>query len=125
MPQDFSGQNLRGRSFKGQNLNGADFSGADIRGADFTNALLSGANFRGTKAGLQRRWMIGLVVCSWLLAGLSGFFSLLVGILASFVLKPANTEDFYIGIVSSIMVAIFFISDLAPFSIRVAKVAKI
>jgi uncharacterized protein YjbI with pentapeptide repeats len=29
MPQDFSGQNLRGRSFKGQNLEGADFSCAD------------------------------------------------------------------------------------------------
>ncbi len=31
MPQDFSYQNLRGRSFKGQNFTGANFSGADIR----------------------------------------------------------------------------------------------
>ncbi|MCH4904217.1 hypothetical protein GSN00_07410 [Cylindrospermopsis raciborskii CHAB3438] len=35
--QDFSNQNLRGRSFKGQNLEGANFSHADIRGANFTD----------------------------------------------------------------------------------------
>ena len=62
MYQDFSGQNLRGRSFEGQNLEGADFSRADIRGANFTNANLRGANFSKAKAGLQKR--AGFVVAS-------------------------------------------------------------
>ncbi|HLP89133.1 MAG TPA: pentapeptide repeat-containing protein [Nostocaceae cyanobacterium] len=74
MPQDFSGQNLRGRDFKGQNLTGANFSGADIRGANFTNAILKGANFSYAQAGLQRHWVIdaALVISSLVLSALSG-----------------------------------------------------
>jgi Pentapeptide repeats (8 copies) len=69
MPQDFSGQNLRGRSFKGKNLEGANFSYADIRGADFTDALLQDADFRSSKAGLKKIWVIlQLVVVLMLLA---------------------------------------------------------
>ncbi|MFM6527211.1 MAG: pentapeptide repeat-containing protein, partial [Dolichospermum sp.] len=75
MPRDYSGQNLRGRSFKGQNLTGDNFSQADIRGANFTNANLKGADFTGAKAGLQRRWVIGLLIITLLLSALSGLFS--------------------------------------------------
>ncbi|WP_375491323.1 pentapeptide repeat-containing protein [uncultured Nostoc sp.] len=75
MPQDFSGQNLRGRSFKGQNLEGANFRYADIRSADFTGANLRGANFSHAKAGLQRRWVITLLVLALLLGLFSGFLS--------------------------------------------------
>ena len=71
MPKDFSHQNLRGCSFKGQNFTGANFSGADIRGANFTGANLTLANFSHTQAGLQKRWVIGLVVMSCLLSGIS------------------------------------------------------
>lgn len=52
MSQDFSHQNLQGRSFKGQDLTGASFSYADIRGANFSNAVLKGASFRYATAGL-------------------------------------------------------------------------
>ena len=38
MAEDFSGQNLRGRSFKGRDLTGANFSGTDIRGATFLHS---------------------------------------------------------------------------------------
>ena len=81
MPPDYSGQNLRGRSFKGQNLTGANFSKADIRGANFTNAILKDANFTGAKAGLQKRWVIGLLIVSWLLSAVSGYFSIIIGAL--------------------------------------------
>lgn len=75
MPPDFSGQNLRGRSFKGQNLEGANFRYADIRSADFAGANLRGANFSHAKAGLQRRWVITLLVLALLLGLFSGFLS--------------------------------------------------
>ncbi|MHC5761893.1 pentapeptide repeat-containing protein [Nostoc sp.] len=52
MPQDFSGQNLRGHSFKGKDLTGANFSGADVTKANFSNATLREANF--TNATLRK-----------------------------------------------------------------------
>lgn len=69
MPQDFSHQNLRGRSFKGQNLAGANFSGADIRSTDFTSANLIGANFSHAKAGLEKRWGIYLPIALIFICG--------------------------------------------------------
>ena len=75
IPQDFSHQNLRGRSFKRQNLEGANFSHADIRGADFTDAYLKGANFSHATAGLQKQWVVILTCISWIIAGISGMFS--------------------------------------------------
>ena len=75
MPQDFSGQNLRGRSFKRQNLEGANFSYADIRSADFTNAILQETNFTNAQAGVQKRWTLVQQVFAFLLSALSGFLS--------------------------------------------------
>lgn len=75
MPEDYSGQNFRGRSFKNQDLTGANFSYADIRGANFTNTKLIDANFSHAKAGLQKRWAIVLVILSLFLLTLSGFLS--------------------------------------------------
>jgi uncharacterized protein YjbI with pentapeptide repeats len=94
MPQDYSGQNLRGRSFKGQNLEGANFSGADIRSADFTGANLRNANFSHAKAGLQKRWAIFLVCVSGLLSGVSGFFSFVIGaLIIRFILDRSIRES--------------------------------
>lgn len=81
MPQDFSHQNLRGRSFKGQDLALANFSYADIRSANFSGANLTGANFTGAKAGLQKRWLFCQLIVSLFLSGASGFMSVFGGVL--------------------------------------------
>ncbi|WP_138505354.1 pentapeptide repeat-containing protein [Nostoc sp. PA-18-2419] len=109
MPQDFSGQNLRGRSFKGQNLTGANFSFADIRGANFTNAILKDADFTDVKAGLQRRWVIGLLIVTLQMSALSGFLSLIIGSLLTGIFEFKDSGKFVIGIVSLVMVTVFFI----------------
>ncbi|MBD2615856.1 pentapeptide repeat-containing protein [Nostoc punctiforme FACHB-252] len=73
MPQDFSHQNLRGRSFKGENLAGANFSHADIRGTDFSGANLTRANFHKAKAGLKSYGIFVFSLLLFFVAGLSGF----------------------------------------------------
>lgn len=73
-PQDFSNQNLRGRSFKGQYLEGANFSRADIRGANFTNANLTGANFSDAQAGLQSHQIDNWRIKLYLLSIMAGAF---------------------------------------------------
>ncbi|MEL6385183.1 MAG: pentapeptide repeat-containing protein, partial [Cyanobacteria bacterium J06626_18] len=70
--RDFSGESLRGQTFQGKDLSGVNFSGADIRSTNFTNANLTGTNFTRAKAGLLRRWAVGLIVVSLLLSVVSG-----------------------------------------------------
>ncbi len=88
--QDFSHQNLQGRSFKGQNLTGANFSHADIRGANFSNAILENANFSDVKAGLPTGAAIKLIIVSLFLAVLSGFFSGITGSMELAVLQAGK-----------------------------------
>ncbi|MBG1268090.1 pentapeptide repeat-containing protein [Nostoc sp. WHI] len=106
MPQDFSGQNFRGRSFKGQNLAGANFSGADIKSADFTGANLRNANFSLATAGLQKRWAIFLVGVSWLLSGISGFVS---GYIVWLIVHYHNQVELYYTFFSLIVLTVFWI----------------
>ena len=73
--QYFQGQDLKEVDFSEADLHGANFSNADLRGANFSNANLRGAKFSGAKCGLQERWAAFLVICSWLLAGISGLVS--------------------------------------------------
>ncbi|BAY16118.1 pentapeptide repeat-containing protein [Anabaenopsis circularis NIES-21] len=110
MALDFSGQNLRGRNFKGQNLAGANFSYADIRGANFTNANLTGANFSHAKAGLQRRWAIFLVLISWLLSGMAGFFWAVNGSLVSLIFNNYTEEEIAGWVTLTVLIAFYFIT---------------
>lgn len=108
MRMDFSSRDFRGRSFKGVDLSGADFTEADIRGANFTYAVLRGAKFMGAKAGLQRRWATALVICSWLLSGLSGILSGLAVSSVLFLFATSNLEYSLAGFTSLIVLVVFF-----------------
>ncbi|MGK7923413.1 MAG: pentapeptide repeat-containing protein [Trichodesmium sp.] len=77
--KDFRNLNLRGQSFRGQNLSGADFSGCDLRGTNFKGGILKRTRFCQAKAGLQKRWVIILVLISWLISAFSGFSSIFLG----------------------------------------------
>ncbi|AVH68496.1 pentapeptide repeat-containing protein [Nostoc sp. 'Peltigera membranacea cyanobiont' N6] len=109
MPQDFSGQNLCGRSFKGQKLEGANFSYADIKSADFTDANLRGANFSHATAGLQKRWAIFLVCISWLLSGFLGFFLVSTGALIAFIFNSSRPENLVTGWTVLIVIIVVFL----------------
>ena len=104
--RDFRGENLRGQNFKGKDLSGADFSGADIRSANFTNANLTGANFTQAKAGLQRRWVIGLLALSFLLSAVSGFLSAFASYFVSLTFDSSSLENQVTGWVSLAVVVV-------------------
>jgi uncharacterized protein YjbI with pentapeptide repeats len=108
MAENYCRAKLRGKSFKGQDLTGADFSYSDIRGADFTAATLKGANFSHAKAGLQRRWAITLVIFALIVSSVSGLLSAVGGSLLGFILIDNNRENIYVGVVSLIVLSVFF-----------------
>lgn len=110
--RDFKGINLRGQNFKGKDLSGADFSGADIRSANFTNAVLKGAIFIQAKAGLQKRWAIGLIAASFLLLGIASSVSSLLGALVALILDSNRLENQVLGWISLGFLAVFFIVTL-------------
>jgi uncharacterized protein YjbI with pentapeptide repeats len=108
MPPDYSGQNLRGRSFKGENLTGANFSKADIRGTNFSNATLKDADFTGAKAGLQKRWIIGLLIILLLLSALSGFASEYVIYALNYLINPSSQPYQITSATATLIVLMFF-----------------
>ena len=100
--------NLRGAKLKNRDLEGADFSGADIKSTDFTNAKLQGADFTGAKAGLQKRWAILWVICSWLLAAISGLFSAFSGYFVALIFS-SDSSDQSAGWMALIVLVVFLI----------------
>ena len=124
MPKDFSGQDLRGRSFKGQNLIGANFSNADIRSTNFKGAILQKANFTGVKAGLQRRWILFLVLLSCFLSGVSGFILVFNGVLIANIFDAShniyNQALGWVSLVITIVVCIVIIHQGIEISLAFA-----
>jgi hypothetical protein len=121
MPQDFSDQNLRGRSFKGLDLTGANFSHSDIRGANFTNAILRNAKFINAQAGLQPCWQVGLLIGSILLAAVSGFTLTYIVSLTGIVLS-SDSQPY--GIFFS-LACLITLAALCIFTIRKGLVAAL
>lgn len=118
MPQDFSGQNLRGRNFKGQDLTGANFSHADIRGANFTDSILIGANFSHAKAGLPSQWKFLLLAFSLIVAFFAGVAAAVGGAFVGSFLATKYEKFFtYPGI-------FYFIACIAFISLLVFKEVK-
>jgi uncharacterized protein YjbI with pentapeptide repeats len=88
MAQNFSNQNLQGRSFKGQDLTGADFSNAKIHGTDFSEAILTKTNFSNVRGGLPQHWVIGIGLILLLASIVLGFVIGVFGIFAGILLSP-------------------------------------
>ena len=107
--RDFRGESLRGCNFKNQDLSGADFSGCDIRGANFSGANLTEVKFEKAKAGLQKRWMIFLLLAALLLMIISSFFSGIVGVFVVHIFDQSSTENQVIGWISLIFLLFFCI----------------
>lgn len=106
--REFQGVSLRGLSFKRKDLSGADFSGADIRGTNFRGAILRGTNFQGAKAGLQKHWVMILLVDVFVLGWIAGIFNVLSGGIVAAVFDNSFIGQL-IGWSSLILVIVFWI----------------
>ncbi|MDJ0659966.1 MAG: pentapeptide repeat-containing protein [Crocosphaera sp.] len=107
--RNFSGEKLRGQNFAGQNLSEANFSNCDIRGANFKGATLTGANFTEATAGLQKRWIIGLMLVALLFTGLFSFVAPILGVLVAYIFDSSSLENQVIGWTSLLVLLIFCI----------------
>jgi uncharacterized protein YjbI with pentapeptide repeats len=109
--QDFTHQNLQGRSFQGQDLTGAMFTGADIRSVDFAGATLVDADFTQATAGLSRRWWWLTVGAIIILAGVAGSGCSIAGVITIKLLHPEYIakRSLLPGLATLIVIPIFML----------------
>ncbi|MEL4897352.1 pentapeptide repeat-containing protein [Crocosphaera sp. Alani8] len=105
--RNFSGKCLRGQNFAGKDLSGSIFRGCDIRGTNFTGATLIETNFSQAKAGLQKRWMIGLLLAALLLSSLSSFSNAVISYFVASILDNSNVQNQVNGSLSLGVLLIF------------------
>ncbi|MDE5084876.1 MAG: pentapeptide repeat-containing protein, partial [Trichodesmium sp. St18_bin1] len=107
--REFRRFNLRGLSFEGKNLSDADFSFADIRGTNFRGANLTGARFCGAKAGVQKRWVVLLLLGVFLLVAISAILSVFTSYMISQIFDSSRIENQVFGWISLIVSIVFWI----------------
>ena len=119
MAENYSGQNLRGRSFQGELLDGADFTESDLRGADFSHASLVGADFTDARVGVRTVttlvMLAGAVVVS-VLAGVA------VGKLAEATREQASSSDWR-DVLASVLMILVIVSFIATLLLKGASTA--
>lgn len=94
----FTSSDTRGQSFVGRkDLVGADFSNCDIRGANFSKVNLENADFTGAITGLQKRWIIVLLVSLFCLCFVLGLVSISAGTWIVIILANMPNYDFLPG----------------------------
>ena len=91
---------------------------------NFTGAILRDTKFCHAKAGLQRRWTIFLVMLSWLLGGISGFFSSFAGAMVSFLILNGDHFLYKIAGWASLIVLFVYLRVIISFGIQ-ASVATV
>ena len=106
--RNFKHVNLRGQFFRKANLADADFSYADIRGANFTEANLTGVKFTKAKAGLQKRWAIGLLIFALLLIALSAYFTAYAAVVVTKIFDPSTEDIIRGGVVFVIIIGLCY-----------------
>ena len=115
MLQNYSNQNLAGKSFDGQNLEGVDFNHARLGRVSFVNTILHNANFREAFAGIH--WSI-ILPCGLVLLFLSFVGNFMIGISVTYFISPttdlASSAWFvYLSIVCTFLaVSIFAIQNI-------------
>ena len=91
---------------------------------NFTGAILRDTKFCHAKAGLQRRWTIFLVMLSWLLGGISGFFSSFAGAMVSILILIGDHFLYKIAGWASLIVLFVYLRVIISFGIQ-ASVATV
>jgi MFS family permease len=109
MAENFSGQNLRGRSFEGAQLDSADFTQSDVRGADFSRASLVGANFTDARMGV--RTITGLVTLAGAIV-VSVLAGVVVGNFAEVTREQASSSDWR-DVFASVLMVLLIVSFIA------------
>jgi MFS family permease len=109
MAENYSGQNLRGRSFEGAQLDSADFTQSDVRGADFSRASLVGANFTDARMGV--RTITGLVTLAGAIV-VSVLAGVVVGNFAEVTREQASSSDWR-DVFASVLMVLLIVSFIA------------
>jgi MFS family permease len=119
MGEDYSGQNLRGRSFEGASLDSADLTDADLRGADFSHASLVGADFTDARMGVRTIFGLAMLAGAVVVSVLAG---VVVGNFAEVTREQASSSDWR-DVFASVLMVVVTVGFIAMLLIKGASKA--